>query len=301
MGLPPPGVEIKLVPAQDKLRGAAQGPEHHAGLLAPARADRAGVRRGGLVPPRRLVRFRRREEPEAGLLFRGRIAEDFKLATGTWVQRRAAARALHRALRAVVRDVVIAGEGRNELGALVFPAGRVSRGANFREKLQEPSTSTGSSNRIARAMLLEEPPVARRRRGDRQGHDQPEGGAAQAAPQNSWMSSRMDLEKLVAIDVHTHAWKSALAVDDKPTESQEAMGRYFRYQPQHATVPEMADYYRKLKMAFVVFTVDSPQGAAQDHQRGDRRARAQEHRRRDPVREHQPAPRQGRRASWRGG
>ena len=67
----------------------------------------------------------------------------------------------------------------------------------------------------------------------------------------------MNLENLVAIDVHTHAWKSALQVDDKPTESQEAMGRYFRYQPQHATVPEMADYYRKLKMAFVVFTVDS--------------------------------------------
>jgi uncharacterized protein len=67
----------------------------------------------------------------------------------------------------------------------------------------------------------------------------------------------MNLENLVAIDVHTHAWKSALQVDDKPTESQEAMGRYFRYQPQHATVPEMAEYYRKLKMAFVVFTVDS--------------------------------------------
>ena len=67
----------------------------------------------------------------------------------------------------------------------------------------------------------------------------------------------MNLKDLVAIDVHTHAWKSALAVDDKLTESQEAMGRYFRYQPQHATVPEMADYYRKLKMAFVVFTVDS--------------------------------------------
>ena len=67
----------------------------------------------------------------------------------------------------------------------------------------------------------------------------------------------MDLNNLVAIDVHTHAWKSALAVDDKLNESQEAMGRYFRYTPQHATVPEMADYYRKLKMAFVVFTVDS--------------------------------------------
>ncbi|HWM44569.1 MAG TPA: amidohydrolase family protein [Burkholderiales bacterium] len=72
----------------------------------------------------------------------------------------------------------------------------------------------------------------------------------------------MNLKDLVAIDVHTHAWKSALQVDDKPTESQEAMGRYFRYQPQHATVPEMADYYRKLKMAFVVFTVDAEKGAS---------------------------------------
>jgi predicted TIM-barrel fold metal-dependent hydrolase len=68
----------------------------------------------------------------------------------------------------------------------------------------------------------------------------------------------VNLAELVAIDVHTHAWKSALAVDDKLTQSQEAMGRYFRYQPQHQTVPEMAEMYRKLKMAFVVFTVDSP-------------------------------------------
>jgi predicted TIM-barrel fold metal-dependent hydrolase len=68
----------------------------------------------------------------------------------------------------------------------------------------------------------------------------------------------MDLKNLVAIDVHTHAWKSALQVDDALTESQEAMGRYFRYQPQHQTVPQMAEMYRQLKMAFVVFTVDSP-------------------------------------------
>ena len=68
----------------------------------------------------------------------------------------------------------------------------------------------------------------------------------------------MNLENLVAIDVHTHAWKSALqvAIDEKPDEEKAAMGRYFRYAPQHSTVPEMAQYYRKLKMAFVVFTVD---------------------------------------------
>jgi predicted TIM-barrel fold metal-dependent hydrolase len=69
---------------------------------------------------------------------------------------------------------------------------------------------------------------------------------------------RINLADLVAIDVHTHAWKSALRVDAAPSDSQEAMGRYFRYQPQHQTVPEMAEMYRKLKMGFVVFTVDSP-------------------------------------------
>jgi predicted TIM-barrel fold metal-dependent hydrolase len=89
----------------------------------------------------------------------------------------------------------------------------------------------------------------------------------------------MKLDQLVAIDVHTHAWRSALQVDDAPTESQEAMGRYFRYQPQHQTVPEMAAMYRKLKMAFVVFTVDGEKGASRKitneeiaelaHQHGD--------------------------------
>ena len=72
----------------------------------------------------------------------------------------------------------------------------------------------------------------------------------------------MNLKELVAIDVHTHAWKSALAVGDTPTESQKAMGSYFRYAPQHQTVPEMAEMYRKLRMAFVVFTVDGEKGAS---------------------------------------
>jgi predicted TIM-barrel fold metal-dependent hydrolase len=72
----------------------------------------------------------------------------------------------------------------------------------------------------------------------------------------------MNLKELVAIDVHTHAWKSALAVGDDLTESQQAMGNYFRYVPQHQTVPEMAEMYRKLKMAFVVFTVDGEKGAS---------------------------------------
>ncbi len=68
----------------------------------------------------------------------------------------------------------------------------------------------------------------------------------------------MNLKDLVAIDVHTHAWRSALKPPDEAQKEHEAaMGRYFKYLPQHTTVPEMAAYYRGLKMAFVVFTVDS--------------------------------------------
>ena len=68
----------------------------------------------------------------------------------------------------------------------------------------------------------------------------------------------MKIKDLLAIDVHTHAWRSAFAPPDEAAKEHEsAMGRYFKYVPQHTTVPEMAEYYRKLKMAFVVFTVDS--------------------------------------------
>jgi predicted TIM-barrel fold metal-dependent hydrolase len=76
------------------------------------------------------------------------------------------------------------------------------------------------------------------------------------------MQKRINLDEIIAIDVHTHAWKSALRVDDAPSDSQAAMGRYFRYAPQHQTVPEMAAMYRAMKMAFVVFTVDGEAGSS---------------------------------------
>ena len=110
--LPPPGAEIKLVPIEGYVRDARQGPAHHAGLLAPARAHRAGVRRGGLLPARRCVCASKTENPPKGLLFRGRIAEDFKLTTGTWVHVGPLRARFIEHFAPLVRDVVIAGEGR---------------------------------------------------------------------------------------------------------------------------------------------------------------------------------------------
>ena len=156
MGLPPPGVEIKLVPAQDKLEARLKGPSITPGywrqpeLTAQAFDEEGYYRLGDSFV------LANEERPIEGLLFRGRLAEDFKLATGTWVQVGPLRARFIAHFAPWVRDVVIAGEGRNELAALVFPAMDFSE-QDFLEKLKT-LPSSGSSNRIARATLLKQPP-----------------------------------------------------------------------------------------------------------------------------------------------
>src|SRR5205814_8787612 len=97
-------------------------------------------------------------DPANGLLFAGRISEDFKLATGTWVHVGALRTAFIAHFAPLVRDVVIAGDRRDEPGALIFPAGDASAG-DLHERLRSfAARSTGSSNRIRRAIVLVEPP-----------------------------------------------------------------------------------------------------------------------------------------------
>ena len=95
-------------------------------------------------------------KPENGLLFAGRIAENFKLTTGTWVHVGALRARVIEHFAPLVRDAVITGEGRDEIGALLFLAGKASP-EELRGRLKT-FASTGSSNRIARALVLEEPP-----------------------------------------------------------------------------------------------------------------------------------------------
>jgi feruloyl-CoA synthase len=96
--------------------------------------------------------------PAAGLLFRGRISEDFKLSTGTWVHVGPLRAKLIEHFAPHARDVVIAGEGRNEIAALVFPATPFPEG-KFESLLKSfQAQATGSSNRVARAVVLDEPP-----------------------------------------------------------------------------------------------------------------------------------------------
>ena len=156
MGLPPPGEEMKLVPLAGKYEARLKGPNITPGYwrqpeLTKAAFDEEGFYRLGdaFVPADP-------DDFQQGLLFRGRIAEDFKLSTGTWVHVGPLRARFIEHFAPLVRDVVFAGEGRGELGALVFPAQNASP-HEFLLRLKS-FESTGSSNRVARIIVLEEPP-----------------------------------------------------------------------------------------------------------------------------------------------
>jgi feruloyl-CoA synthase len=161
MGLPPPGCELKLVPLGGKLEMRVKGPHVTPGYwrqpeLTGQAFDEEGFYRIGdaftLADPK---------DPAKGLLFAGRIAEDFKLSTGTWVHVGPLRARFIEHFAPLVRDVVITGEGRDALGALVFPAAPIDaalRSEFARRLAQLAAAATGSSNRIDRLFLLEEPP-----------------------------------------------------------------------------------------------------------------------------------------------
>ena len=179
VGLPARGLELKLVPAEEKLELRLRGPNVTPGYWRqPDKTaesfDEEGFYRIGdalkLVDP---------ADPGKGLLFDGRVAEDFKLSTGTWVNMASMRAAIVRAFSPYVRDSVLTGLNLDHIGALLFPdveacraidPGLVHAGdagiaahpavrAVFRERLDAlAAQSTGSSTLVARAIILGEPP-----------------------------------------------------------------------------------------------------------------------------------------------
>jgi feruloyl-CoA synthase len=176
MGVPVPGVELKLVPSHGKLEARLRGPNITPGYWRQGELTAQAFDEEGFYKLGDALKFEDSGEPRAGLLFDGRVAEDFKLATGTWVNVGPLRGRLLQALEPYARDVVIAGADRNEVGALIFPnfeacralaagpTADVTSDARVREELRArlaafASTSTGSSNRVGRAILLAEPPL----------------------------------------------------------------------------------------------------------------------------------------------
>jgi feruloyl-CoA synthase len=180
VGLPTAGIALKLVPMEGKLEARIRGPNVTPGYwrqpeLTAKAFDEEGYYRFGDA-----LRFADPADVRKGLVFDGRVAEDFKLATGTWVNVGPLRAAFIDHLAPFVQDVVIAGIGRDEIGALIFvdqaacrrlcpdlsagaPAtsmlARSELRAMFRSRLRFlAARSTGSSNRIACGLLLDEPP-----------------------------------------------------------------------------------------------------------------------------------------------
>jgi feruloyl-CoA synthase len=156
MGLPPPGVELKLVPFENKYEARLKGPNITPGYWREPELTAAAFDEQGYFRLGDSFAFAHPSSPEKGLLYRGRIAEDFKLSTGTWVQVGPLRTSFMEHFSPLVRDVVIAGEGRSELAALVFPAAGFSR-QKF-DSLFKTLAHSGSSNRIARLLIFDEPP-----------------------------------------------------------------------------------------------------------------------------------------------
>ena len=178
VGLPVPGNDAKLIPNNGKLEVRARGPNVTQGywrqpdLTAKAFDEEGYYKFGDALRP---------ADPndlDAGFDFDGRIAEDFKLASGTWVSVGPLRARFVATCAPLVRDVVITGINRDEISALVvldldgcrlinptLPSDDLAAAAHdplirdaFRERFQKLlAGATGSSTRITRAVLLDAP------------------------------------------------------------------------------------------------------------------------------------------------
>ena len=121
IGVPVPGTTLKLVPVADKLEVRVKGPNVFPGYWKQPKLTAEAFDEEGYYRIGDAVEFVDANHPEQGLLFDGRVAEDFKLLTGTWVHVGSLRVAGIDALSPIAQDVVVAGHDRDEIGFLVFP------------------------------------------------------------------------------------------------------------------------------------------------------------------------------------
>lgn len=174
IGVPLPGVEVKLVPDADmRCEMRVRGPNVMRGYLDDPERSASAFDEEGFLFTGDAVRFADRDNAARGLVFDGRVGEDFKLSTGTWVHVGRLRLDAMRELRGVAADVVVCGHDRAEIGLFVFPDRALTEGlaatdgAIVDAALQRAVTErlhlinaevTGSSRRIARVLVLSEPP-----------------------------------------------------------------------------------------------------------------------------------------------
>ena len=180
IGIPVPGVEVKLVLRDEKLEARVRGPNVTPGYWRDPELTRKAFDEQGFYSFGDAVRFVDPQDINKGLLFDGRLKEDFKLANGTWVSVGPLRARLIGHFAPFVRDAVVAGLDRDFVTAILFADPDACRslapGLSERALLSEIVThaavrarfhsllksfaqrATGSSNRVVRAILADEPP-----------------------------------------------------------------------------------------------------------------------------------------------
>lgn len=163
LGLPQPGVTLKLVPVGDRMELRIKGPQIMRGYYRDEGLNAAAFDDEGFFKTGDAVRWVDPQRPLEGLEFAGRIAEDFKLLSATWVQASIVRRDLVEALQPYVSDAVICAPDRPYLGALVWlaaPENERVRAALASKLGAFNRARQGSADTIARLLILKEPPSA---------------------------------------------------------------------------------------------------------------------------------------------
>ncbi len=179
LGVPTPGMELKLVPSGGKVEVRYRGPNVTPGYWRMPAETKEAFDEEGFFCTGDAVKWIDEGNIHLGLKFDGRIAEDFKLATGTFVSVGPLRAKVIAAGAPFIQDVVLTGLNMKEVGAMVFPTAAVRQVsgldasaplsevlasapvlAHFQKVVDELARgATGSANRIARLCLLSEPPT----------------------------------------------------------------------------------------------------------------------------------------------
>jgi feruloyl-CoA synthase len=180
IGVPGPGMQVRMVPVEDKLEIRVKGPNVTPGYFKAPELTAQLFDESGWLRTGDAVRFADPDNPAAGLLFDGRVAENFKLSSGTWVNVGTLRTAVIAAGSPVIEDAVVTGHDGDEIGLLIFPSLAGLRGlcpglgadaklddlvgrTEVREALaaglaRHNAQAQGSSMRIARCLIVTEPP-----------------------------------------------------------------------------------------------------------------------------------------------
>lgn len=177
IGNPCAGVDVKLVPAGNKLEIRVRGPNITPGYWRRPDLNKALFDEEGFYKPGDAVRFADSADPHQGLVFDGRTAEDFKLLNGTWVAVGALRVGALAAASPALQDAIVAGEGRDQVGLVAWlnvagckqitgedgDLASFARHPKVHAHLREAfakwnKTHTGASMRVARLLLLPDMP-----------------------------------------------------------------------------------------------------------------------------------------------